>query len=133
MTVPTNANRLSCVMRALFQQQDPAMARTSTNHRRLISRGDQHLTSALRVRLYSDGGSRIEQMASELVSLALNGSGDVPHHVRLAAIKTIYDRMDGRTAQRNHIEPQLNFERQDGHLPRVIFDPPVQLPLPLLQ
>ena len=90
------------------------MARTFVNDKRSISQGDQLLTSALRCALYGDGGNRIEQMAAELVDLALNGSGDVPHHVRLAAIKAIYD-------------------QQGGHLPRVIFDPPVQLHLPLIQ
>ena len=108
------------------------MARTFVNDKRSISQGDQLLTSALRCALYGDGGNRIEQMAAELVDLALNGSGDVPHHVRLAAIKAIYDRLDGRTAQRNHSEPQFNFEQQGGHFPRVILDAPVQLPLPLL-
>ena len=109
------------------------MARISINDKQSISQGDQLLTSALRCALYGDGGNRIEQMAAELVDLALNGSGDVPHHVRLAAIKAIYDRLDGRTAQRNHSEPQFSFEQQGGHLPGVIFDPPVQLHLPLLQ
>jgi hypothetical protein len=109
------------------------MARTSIDHKQSISQGDQLLTSALRCALYGDGGNRIEQMASELIDLALNGAGDVPHHVRLAAIKAIYDRLDGRTAQLNRSEHQSNFDQQGGHLPRVIFDPPVQLHLPLLQ
>ena len=109
------------------------MATISINDKQSISQGEQLLTSALKCALYGDGGGRIEQMATDLIDLALNGSGDVPHHVRLAAIKAIYDRLDGRTAQRNHSEPQFNFEQQGGHLPRVIFDPPVQLHLPLLQ
>ena len=109
------------------------MARTSIDHKRSISQGDQLLTSALRCALYGDGSNRIEQMASELIDLALNGAGDVPHHVRLAAIKAIYDRLDGRTAQLNRSKHQSNFDQQGGHLPRVIFDPPVQLHLPLLQ
>ena len=109
------------------------MARAFVNDKRSISQGDQLLTSALRCALYGDGGSRIEQMAAELVDLALNGSGDVPHHVCLAAIKAIYDRLDGRTAQLNRTEHQSNFDQQGDHLPRVIFDPPVQLHLPLLQ